>query len=353
MNMIETILMTPLGLTSAFTAAALIIILSGSKISLYGDALAKRTGLGSGLVGLLFLGAITSLPELAVSSAAAFGEGIQGRPASGANLALGNMLGSNLFNLMILVLLDGITHKNSLWSKVNKLHGKDSSFGLVLLAVLAIGFGFARWNTTQIAILGTGLATPLLLIVYIYLLVSHRENEETTPEKAEEKNDEALLNQSAIRFYSVLLLLTTVIISAGIALSLLGARMALPLDQGGFGLGQTLIGTIFLAVATSLPELVLCVAATRRGFFDMALGNIFGSNMFNLLIVFVADIALRGASLLSLASSQHLLTMAAVAILTAISILNLKQHSARRWLLLSPGSWLMLVFYILFLIWTV
>ena len=81
--------------------------------------------------------------------------------------------------------------------------------------------------------------------------------------------------------------------------------MALPPELGGFGLEASLIGTLFLAISTSLPELVISFASIRLGFLEMAVGNVLGSNMFNLLIIFIADTALRGHSMLRQATSKH------------------------------------------------
>jgi cation:H+ antiporter len=95
--------------------------------------------------------------------------------------------------------------------------------------------------------------------------------------------------------------------------------MALPPEQGGFGLEASLIGTLFLAISTSLPELVISFASVRMGFLDMAVGNVLGSNLFNLLIIFVADIAMRGGSLLSHASSKHWTSAGLILLLTLLA----------------------------------
>ena len=103
MQFIEQLIGTQIGLVISFLAVAGIVVLSGIRLSIYGDALGERTGLGSGLVGLIFLAAVTSLPELVVSLTSVLQNPVD--LAKGADLATGNMLGSNVFNLLILALL--------------------------------------------------------------------------------------------------------------------------------------------------------------------------------------------------------------------------------------------------------
>ena len=110
-------------------------------------------------------------------------------------------------------------------------------------------------------------------------------------------------------------------------LSILGARMALPAEQGGFGLEASLIGTLFLAISTSLPELVISIASVRMGFLEMAVGNVLGSNMFNLLIVFAADVAMRGESLLNHASSKHWSSVGIILLLSLLAGVLLRTRS--------------------------
>ena len=143
-----------------------------------------------------------------------------------------------------------------------------------------------------------------------------------------------------------LLGMAAVIVLAGMWLSMVGDRMALPRSRGGFGLGQSFVGTFFLAVSTSLPELVICVASVRMGFLNMAVGNIFGSNMFNLVIVFTADVGLRGASILHCASASHLVSVAMIMVLTSVAVVSLQYRSKRHFANLGLDVWLMLLLYV-------
>jgi len=102
MQFLDPLIGTQVGLLLAFICTAAGVVLTGVRLSIYGDALADRTGLGAGLIGLIFLAAVTSLPELVVSLTSV----IQASDlAQGADLATGNMLGSNIFNLLILAFM--------------------------------------------------------------------------------------------------------------------------------------------------------------------------------------------------------------------------------------------------------
>jgi len=295
MQFLEQLVGTQTGLLLSFAATAALVVLAGIRLSLYGDALGERTGLGSGLVGLVFLAAVTSLPELVVSLTSV----IQCTdPLQGADLATGNMLGSNIFNLLILALVALLFPRKFDPEKLEKPHTGSTIYGLVLLAIFAAAFLVDGWG--EYLIPGLHCSWGVLLLPVAYGFILRREHRQQKKAKTEDHlpSEQMLTHLPAPRFYSMLGGLCLLIIGGGIVLSILGSRMALPAEQGGFGLEASLIGTIFLAISTSLPELVISIASVRMGFLDMAVGNVLGSNMFNLLIIFAADVAMRGGSLL-------------------------------------------------------
>ena len=150
-----------------------------------------------------------------------------------------------------------------------------------------------------------------------------------------------LVNESTPLFYTKLILLSLIIIGAGIFLSTLGSQMALPVQQGGFGLQASFIGTLFLALSTSLPELVIACSCLRYGSADMAVGNIIGSNSFNLLILCLGDLLLKEELLLNHASSNHLLSFSFIAILSLFGLIILRYPRTIR-----IGSFLILLSYL-------
>ena len=321
----EQLIGTQTGLVVAFLAVAALVVLSGIRLSIYGDALGDRTGLGSGLIGLVFLAAVTSLPELVVSLTSV----IQNADLSkGADLATGNMLGSNVFNLLILALMALIFPRKFDPTKLENPHTDSTVYGLIMLGIFSIAFLTTNMAAMRVPVLGC--SWPVLALPIAYAIMIKREHGQLEPVQEKHLPSESRLAQlPAIRFYNVLLLLCACIIGGGILLSMLGSRMALPPEQGGFGLEATLIGTLFLAVSTSLPELVISFSSVRMGFLDMSVGNVLGSNMFNLLIIFAADVAMRGGSMLRNASPSHWASVGMIFLLTLLAAVLLRARRPR------------------------
>jgi cation:H+ antiporter len=326
MHFFEPFIGTQTGLVLAFIATAAVVVLAGIRLSVYGDALGDRTGLGSGLIGLVFLAAVTSLPELVVSLTSVLENGHD--LAKGADLATGNMLGSNVFNLLILALMALLFPAKFKPRTMESSHTGSAIYGLIMLGLFAIAFLSADMGALRVPLIGC--SWPVLALPIAYAFMIKREHGQLKTESHDALPAESrLAQQSAGRFYSALGLLCICIIGGGVVLSMLGGRMALPPEQGGFGLEASLIGTIFLAISTSLPELVISFSSIRMGFLDMSVGNVLGSNMFNLLIIFCADTAMRGGSMLRHASPGHWISVGLILILTLLAGALLQARSTR------------------------
>ena len=326
MQLLEQLIGTQAGLLLAFAATAAVVVLAGIRLSIYGDALGDRTGMGSGLVGLVFLAAVTSLPELVVSLTSV----IQCTDLrQGADLAVGNMLGSNVFNLLILALVALLFPRKFIPGKLEDPHTGSILYGVVMLAIFALAFGLSGMDGWLIPGLQCSWGTLLLPVAYGFILRHEHRQQKSEESEDHLPEEQELAHLPPTRFYSVLAGLCGLIVGGGIILSILGSRMALPAEQGGFGLEASLIGTVFLAISTSLPELVISIASVRMGLLDMAVGNVLGSNLFNLLIVFAADTALRGGSLLSHASSNHWKSVGLILVLTLLGGLLLRTRNRR------------------------
>ncbi len=370
------------GLIIAFLVAAAIIVGSGLTLSKYGDALGDRTGLGAGLIGLIFLAGVTSLPELVVSTSSTLQASLEASRLAlgkldpryaetlrgGADLAIGNMIGSNVFNLMILALIDLVQGKGALMFRLHRNHILSAAMGMGMLGILLFGLSLAWQGQTLIPGLETGPVTPFLFIAYIVvmkltanherkdagshaLVLDESEYEEAATDTAksaasETEDDNPLLTMSAPRFYGMIAFCALLIVVCGIWLSQIGDRMALPTGQGGLGLGQSVVGTIFLAISTSLPEVVVSFGAARMGAFDMAVGNVLGSNVFNLAILFPADIGLRGGSLLHYASPTHLVAAAMVLMLSAVAVCSLMIRTKKSFARIGFDVWVMVLIYV-------
>jgi cation:H+ antiporter len=111
------------------------------------------------------------------------------------------------------------------------------------------------------------------------------------------------------------------------------------------GLGSSFFGTLFVGTATSLPEIVTCIAAVRMGAFDLAVGNLFGSNVFNMTIFLAMDVALPGASIFAVLAPGHVVSALVAMILMALGLASIVFRAERRFALVEPGSVIMVLTY--------
>jgi len=269
-----------------FAVASAIIIFAGARLSRYADVLSEKLNLGHVFVGMVFLGWITSLPELVLS----LGSVLFVAPPE-PNLAIGNVLGSCLFNLMILVLADLIIIGGLLYSRTKR---SSAVIGLASLVMLVIASGGLKVGS--IGALPLWLAAPgglhvdvfswIIIFFYIGLTVFLYRHEKKAEAPGAEVTPPPRYESTSILSIGVMsLVAAAAIVGAGLYMSVLGDRIA---DK--YPIGHTFVGTLFFAVVSSLPELSTTFAAVRLGFYDMALGNIFGSNIFNIMIIGISDV---------------------------------------------------------------
>ncbi|MGM0369936.1 MAG: sodium:calcium antiporter [Bacillota bacterium] len=301
-----------------FLVSALAIIISGTKLAEYGDVIAVRTGIGEALVGGILIAAATSLPELITSSSSSF----LGAP----NIAIGNLFGSNTFNLMILAAADLFHGPGPFLLKVHTRHILSSLLG-ILLSGLALFFMLANYVTAfKFDIWGVGLGSIIILIAYIAgaRLTYYYEKKRDIAEQEEEIINSGISLEKAVFGFVISALF---IVVAGVALSYSGDKLAQLT-----ALNQTFMGTILVAAATSLPEVVAAIGAIRINAYDMAVGNVFGSNIFNMTVIFAADLAYSGDAILSSISLAHGLTALLGLILASIATIGLFYRSEKTFL---------------------
>ena len=306
-----------------FAAAALLIIIAGTKLTRSADVLGRALGLGAGWAGVLLLPLATSLPELVTS--------IRAVMIHAPDLAAGNLFGSNLFNITIIAVVDLIQGKGPIFSFVKRGHAFAATLSILLMSVSGAGILFPfplLWGSyiglDTVLLMGGYLAAAVLLTTYekhnisLPLKQAPVSNEGT---KAEKDSFFALTPRWAfIQFMAA----AAVILFAGVALTDASDIIALQT-----GLGRTFVGSIMLAVATSLPEVVTTTTAVRMGRLDMAMGNIFGANMYNMFILAVVDIFYLPGSILHAVSTKNLWTIAMAIVMTSIAITGLLNRPRR------------------------
>jgi cation:H+ antiporter len=292
-----------------FAAIAIVIVLAGVRLARYGDVLGEKTGLGRSWIGVVLLAATTSLPELFTG----FGSTAL---APLPDIALGDVLGSCMFNLLILSLMDAI-HPEPLSARAHQGHALSIGFGLVLIGVAGIGL-VADSRLPPIGWIG--LYTPVLIVLYfvamrvIFAHERHRRAQETQ-EVAEELQYGETTLRSALVHYGVA---AVAVVGAALWLPRIGAQLAHET-----GLGEAFVGSLFVAITTSLPEIVVSLAAVRIGALDLGIGNVLGSNLFNLLILGLDDVFYRPGPLMADVGANHSVSVIAVVVMNGLFLIGL------------------------------
>jgi len=311
-----------------FGLCAAAIALAGPVLAQAGENISEISGLSQSWVGLVMLAVATSLPELVTGLSAV-------TIADAPDIAVGDALGSCVFNLMLLVLLDVMSPSEPLYRRLDQGHSLAAAFGIILIGLVAsfILLGHAGFN---LRILHIGLATPAIIALYLLAMRSLFLHQRATAQPGGKATRR--LAGPLLRYTGAAL----VILLAGSWLPLLGVKIAALM-----GWEQSFMGTIFIAAATSLPEFFVTLAALRIGAVDMAVGNLLGSNLFDVLVLAFDDMAYRPGPLLGAASIVHVGTGIAAMTMSALFIVALVFRSGGR--LVGNMGWISLFLVILFL----
>jgi cation:H+ antiporter len=292
-----------------FLATALVIVFAGVRLARYGDVLGEKSGLGRSWIGVVLLAATTSLPELFTGFGAT-------ALASLPDIAVGDVLGSCMFNLLILSFMDAI-QPEPLSTRAHQGHALSIGFGLVLIGITGLGL---LGSSRLLAIGWIGLYTPALIALYFVsmrLIFTHEQHRRIREiqEVAEELHYGGIPLRAAILYYTIAAVL---VVGTALWLPRLGAELARQT-----GLGEAFVGSLFIAITTSLPEIVVSLAAVRIGAIDLGIGNVLGSNLFNLLILGLDDVFYREGPLLSAADASHGIAVLAVVTMNALFLIGL------------------------------
>ncbi|MCI9476898.1 hypothetical protein AALA22_13700 [Anaerovoracaceae bacterium 41-7] len=263
-----------------YLAAAVIVVVLSIKASDYIDLLDKNTKLSGAFLGGIMLSAVTSLPELFTSISATV---LLERPG----LCMGNILGSDLFNLGALAFFILLFSKNFAKGKVSKSYRHVTVVVLVIYILITLNFA----GILQFRILHLSITSVLIALIYglgaKYLAVADDvTSDEAVLDYHSESSTSLSVKQIGVRFFFA----AVGIIAFSIILTYLTDEISVKLN-----LGQGLAGAIFLGVATSLPEVTSTIALFKMKNFNIAVGNIIGSNLFNFIILVVADVLSMGS----------------------------------------------------------
>ncbi|OGB00823.1 MAG: cation transporter [Burkholderiales bacterium RIFCSPHIGHO2_12_FULL_69_20] len=298
---------------------ALAIAYAGARLTQLADAIGTMTGMSGSWVGVLLLAAVTSLPELATGISAV-------TVAHAPNIAIGDALGSTVFNLALLVLLDVLHRPESIYKAASTGHILSAAFGVVLLGVVGVSVLLSQEQV--LPRLGTvGIYTPLLVVLYLLAMrsvFSYEQRAANQGQRVDTTHDAAQrlrLRKAALQFG----LFAGVVTVAGVWLPIVGGRIA---DEMGWS--RTFVGTLLIAGATSLPEVVVTLAALRLRALDMAIGGLLGSNLFDILIIAIDDAFHAKGPILADVSPVHAVTAFSAAMMSGAVIIGLVYRPRQR-----------------------
>lgn len=323
-----------------FAACMAVIFTAGRGLSRYGERIAEITGMGGAWVGLILMASVTSLPELVVGVSSA---GLVGS----ADLAVGDVLGSCAFNLLILASLDALMpRRRRLLGVASASHVLAAALGIILFALVGLGLinvgdqPVTPWiGVTTVLFIGVYLVSVRLL--YVHQRRPGPDGAVTQPQ--DDPLPEGLAvsasytNRQVFGRYAALAL---VVVAAASVLPPMAQRIAQLT-----GLEESFVGTLFLALSTSLPEVAVTLTAVRMGAINMAVGNMLGSNLFNILILAIDEIVYTGGLLLQDASDTHIVSVLSTIVMSAVVIIGLTfTEQGKRFLLAGDALVILLVY---------
>lgn len=312
-----------------FLISAVLIVLAAIKLAECGDAIAVRTKLGGMFIGTLLLAGATSLPEL-FTTLSSINQQVP-------ELAAGNIFGSSMFNMLMLAVLDLMNPRTRILRRVAMNHALSAGLA-VLLTGTAVFFVMADVGV-QIAWVGL----DSLILVGMYWLsmrliyAKHRiggQTTETTDEKAEGLPG---LGSAVVCFMgaaAVLVIVTPWLVRSSVGIA------------GITGLTTGFIGIALVALVTSLPEVVTAVTASRIGAHDLAVGNLFGSNIFNIFALGSTDVFYLQGRFLGVVDPSLTLAGLAGLLLTSVGLVSTVAQVERRFLFVEVDALLIILGYV-------
>jgi len=306
---------------SVFAISAVAVFATSRWLVSATGTIGDYTGLSRGFLGAVMLATATSLPEIFTGVSAV-------TLTDSPDLAVGIVFGSNLFNLLIIGVMELTLLGPSLLSSLSKptklsmiLSGLLILAAIVLLASLQSEIEYSPFTKS--------VATSILIVMYAsFLWLLHRaevsehfsqpgELAAKVSDHSPQTDEPAKARAALARAIGIYSLSTLLIALASIGLSIAGENIGILT-----GLSASFVGSLLIALSTSLPEVATSFAALRIGSPDMAVSNMTGSNLFNTgIVLFTSDVAYQASQnkyLLSSVSRSHLITAAVSLTMTAI-----------------------------------
>jgi cation:H+ antiporter len=253
---------------------------------------------------------VTSLPELVTGvSAVAL--------ADAPDIAVGNVLGACIINLAMIVILDLLQRGESIYTRASQGHILSASFGIIMAGFVGFSVLFSQHGEVM-SLYHVGVYSPFLLLLYGVAMRAlfryERRQRAAAVEERVERYPDTTLREALIRYG----LAASVVVTAGLWLPYVGRDIAQAMAWQ-----ETFVGTLFVAFATTLPEIVVTVSALRIGALDLAVSNLLGSNLFNLVIIAIDDTVYLKGPLLSFVSPLHAVSALSVVMMSGVAVVGL------------------------------
>ena len=319
-----------------FIVTAGILVQAGAALAAYGDQIAERLHMSRLFVGALLLAFATSLPELITDVTAA--------RAGAPDLAVGDLFGSSMANMAILAIID-LRHRGRVWPAIELGHARVAAVAIALTSLAAISI----YAPLGVSIGWVGITPIVIVRIYIASIAWFRR----TPLLARPGTpppglpiqratgwsaDAARVSQRGLWFRFSGAVLVTLLVAPFVTLSVKAIADAT-------GVAQTFMGAALLALATSLPELIASLAAIRIGAYDLAVGNLFGSNVANMSVLLFADLAYTEGPILAAVSKVQVVAALSAILLMAIAVAAIVGESETRLRRFEPDAIVLLVAY--------
>lgn len=306
---------TPLFAWATIAACAAVIAWAGTALSRHADVIAAELNVGRTWIGLIMLATITSLPELMTGLSAV-------TIAAAPDIAVGDIMGSCVINLLLIVLIDLLHRDPPLFRVASEGHMLAAGFGIILLGLAGLSI-LTSHSGPALAIGPLSAATPILLALYMVAARTIFLHERASRPSGEESARQGEANLG--RAVRGTLIAGLFVVAAGCVLPFAGQGVATAM-----GWHSSFVGTVFVALATSLPEATVVVAAIRLRAIDLALGNLLGSNLFNLAILAIDDIAYTSGPLFADTAPIHAATAFCALLMTGAVVVGLSFRPERR-----------------------
>lgn len=316
-------------------ASLAVIAVAGVRLSRYGDIIAEKSGLSRGWVGLILLATVTSLPELVTGLTSV-------TVAQVPDIAVGDIMGSCVFNLLIIVVLDFLYRKESVYTRARQGNVLSAGYGIALIGFA--GLNLLLYRDGMIPSIGhVGLYTPVILLLYLLAMRSLYRYEKAQVSEYVEDRVEFYPGVSLKRAVQGYVMAAIAVVAAGIWLPFIARDLATAMAWE-----QSFVGTLFVAAVTSAPEVVVTVAALRMGAVDLAIGNLFGSNLFNIAILAIDDLFYLPGPLLADVSMVHATSAFSAMMMSGLAVVGLVLRPASR--VFRTVSWISLLLLVIYLL---